>query len=155
VRDGLEGEPVDEVMIGRTGEPFTIVIETGKIREFARATKSRNPAYFGDEGATTPATFLISSLLWQGPGSNPLRERNYARLLHGEQEFVFHGEPPRAGTKLTGQSRIDKLYEKEGRRGGTMEFTEIVTEFKDGSGRVVAESRSTTIVTSKAAGERA
>jgi hypothetical protein len=43
------------------------------------------------------------------------------------------------------------VYEKEGKRGGTMRFTEVVTEFRDASGVLVAESRSTTIETSKAA----
>ena len=41
---------MDESLVGRTGEPFTMVVELGKIREFARATKSRNPAYDGEPG---------------------------------------------------------------------------------------------------------
>ncbi len=31
--------------IGATDQPFEMLVERGKIREFARATKSQNPAY--------------------------------------------------------------------------------------------------------------
>jgi hypothetical protein len=134
-----------------------MVVELGKISEFARATKSRHPAYTGSPGDTpgpvSPLTFLASAVFWMTPKSSPWSgvERNWERILHGEQEFIFHGEPPRAGTVLTGVARIDRVYEKEGKRGGTMAFTEAVTEFRDVGGRLVAESRSTLIETSRAA----
>ncbi len=148
---------MDTSLEGRTGTPFTMVVEAGKIREFARATKSQNPAY--DGGATgepvSPTTFLMSSAFWQGPESSPLHgvELNWHRILHGEQEFRFTGAPPKAGDVLTGQSRIDKVFEKAGKRGGTMTFTEQVTEFRNPAGDVVAELRSTMIETSKATTE--
>jgi len=140
--------------VGQVGAPFILPIEAGKVREFARATKSRNPAYRGDD-AVSPATFLQVAAFWMEPDSNPWRgmKRDFQRILHGEQEFVFHGEPPRAGAVLTCQSRIDRTYEKEGKRGGTMSFIDTVTEFRDPSGRLVAESRSTTIETSRAVTE--
>ena len=43
------------------------------------------------------------------------------------------------GAKLTTESWIDSVYEKEGKRGGTMRFAEMVTEYKDQTGTVVAE----------------
>ncbi len=147
---------MSETLDGRRGEPFQVVVELGKIHEFATATKSANPAYRGAPGDTplSPATFLISAAFWHTPQSNPWHgvQRNMARVLHGEQEFVFHGEPPRAGAVLTGTSRIDRVYEKSGKRGGTMTFTEMVTEFRDQSGTLVAESRSTSIETSQPTG---
>jgi hypothetical protein len=151
----VDGRDMADTLEGRAGAPFTMVVEFGKIREFARATKSQNPSYDGAPGDATvsPATFLASSLFWQTPESDPYQgvARNYERILHGEQEFVFHGPPPRAGTVLTGTSRIDRIYDKEGKRGGTMTFTEMVTEFRDGQGRLVAESRGTAIETSQPA----
>jgi hypothetical protein len=51
---------------------------------------------------------------------------------------------------LTAESRIDRIFEKEGKRGGTMTFVEVVTEYRDDSGAVVAASRSTVIETSQA-----
>lgn len=146
---------MDPSLEGRSGAPFTMVVELGKVKEFARATKSTNPAYDGEPGAAvaTPGTFLMSSAFWQQPDSNPLAgvELNWHRILHGEQEFVFHGPPPHAGDVLTGRSRIDRVYEKAGKRGGTMAFTEMVTEYRDAAGSLVAESRSTMIETSQAA----
>ena len=148
---------MDTSLEGRTGQPFTMVVEAGKIREFARATKSQNPEYDGGLAGqpVSPTTFLMSAAFWQGPEASPLAgvELNWERILHGEQEFVFFGAPPRAGDVLTGQSRIDKVYEKAGKRGGTMAFTEQVTEFRSADNRLVAELRSTTIETSKATTE--
>jgi hypothetical protein len=137
---------------GRQGAPFTMVVERGKIREFARATKSANPDYLEGDQPLSPVTFLAASAFWQDASNSAWGDgpRNFERILHGEQEFVFFGEPPRAGDVLTGVSRIDRVYEKEGRRGGVMKFTEGVTEFRDPSGRLVAESRTTSIETGQA-----
>ena len=148
---------MDTSLEGRTGKPFTMVCEAGKIREFARATKSQNPAYDGGPQGEpiSPATFLMSAQFWQTGENSPLSgvELNWERILHGEQEFRFFGAPPRAGDVLTGQARIDKVYEKAGKRGGTMAFTEQVTEFRNASGTLVAELRSVMIETSKATTE--
>ena len=147
---------MDKSIEGNSGKPFRMVVEEGKVREFARAVKSSNPAYLaeGQPPATSPVTFLASSSFWQGPDSSPLQgvELNWARILHGEQEFTFPGAPPAAGTELTARARIDRVFEKEGKRGGTMTFVEVVTEYRDSSGAVVAESRSTIIETSQAPG---
>jgi len=126
-----------------------MVVERGKIREFARATKSSNPEYLEGEHPLSPVTFLSASGFWQDESNSPWGDgpRNYERILHGEQEFVFFGEPPRAGAVLTGISRIDRIYEKAGRRGGAMNFTDTVTEFRDETGKLVAESRTTVIET--------
>jgi hypothetical protein len=143
---------LDKSLEGSTGKPFRVVVEEGKLREFARATKSSNPDYLSEAPGTSPVTFLASSVFWQRPEHSPWGGAtiNWERILHGEQEFTFPGPPPAAGTALTGQARIDRVYEKEGKRGGTMTFVEVVTEYRDGSGAVVAESRSTVIETSQA-----
>lgn len=148
---------MDTSIEGRTGAPFTMVVELGKLREFARATKSSNPEYLEGDHPVSPITFLQTSIFWQSRENSPYGggPTDFKRLLHGEQEFVFHGEPPRAGTVLTGQSRIERVYEKEGRRGGRMTFTESVTEYRDQDGRLVAESKTTGIVTERAPSEEA
>ena len=147
--------PVDASIVGRTGTPFTMAVEVGKVAEFARATGSSNPAYRGAPGdaVVSPGTFLMASAFWQQPGSSPLAgvALDWHHILHGEQEFTFHGPPPRTGDVLTGTTRIDRVYEKQGRRGGSMTFVEQVTEYRDPAGRLVAETRSTLIETSQAA----
>lgn len=143
-------EEQDE-LVGRTGRPFEFPIELGKAREFARAIRSRAPDYA--DGSTTPPTFLSASALWQSRETSAWGDfkPNWARMLHAEQEFVFTGPPPAVGTRLRGQARIDKRYTKEGKRGGTMTFTEIVTEYRDADGNLVAEERHIDVETSKAA----
>jgi hypothetical protein len=124
-------------------------IERGKIREFARACMTTNPDYVDRHDPVCPPTFLTTVNFWMGGGTSPLTQLgiDLRRLLHGGQEYVFHGPPPGAGTELTFQTRVDKIYEKEGRRGGTMTFVETVTEFRDPGGQLVAEARSTAIET--------
>jgi hypothetical protein len=140
---------VDPTAAGRTGEPFTMDIERGKIREFARATRSTNPSYLDDPRPVVPATFLTTTFFWQDAAANPWAAvaMDQSRGLHAEQEYVFHGPPPRAGTRLTCQSRVAEIYEKQGRRGGTLTFAVLVTEFRDPAGRLVAESRMTGVET--------
>ncbi|MDQ6852224.1 MAG: MaoC family dehydratase N-terminal domain-containing protein [Actinomycetota bacterium] len=142
---------VDKSAVGETGEAFDVTVERGKVREFARATKSENPEYLDDSAPVSEPTFLVSSVFWAPPGANRWGKLklDMRRVLDGGRDFVFHGPPPKAGTKLTSQTRVDQIYEKEGKRGGTMTFVETVQEFRDEAGNVVAEMRSTAIETGK------
>jgi len=135
--------------IGTEGTPFELEVERGKIREFARATGAENPDYLEAPNPPVPATFLTTQFFWQTPTSNPWQAVEFSRErgLHAEQEYTFHGPPPTAGTRLTGVSRITNIYEKQGRRGGTMTFVEMVTEYRDESGRLVAEAKMTGVET--------
>jgi len=142
---------VDKSAVGETGEAFDVTVERGKVREFARATKSDNPEYLDDTTPVSEPTFLVSSVFWAPPGANRWGKLklDMRRVLDGGREFVFHGPPPKAGTKLTSQTRVDDIYEKEGKRGGTMTFVVTVQEFRDDAGDLVAEMRSTAIETGK------
>lgn len=139
------GSVVDRSALGASGEPFVMDVERGKIAEFARAVQSGNPAYFAEERPVIPPTFLVAAAFWQTGESDPWEKvrMDPGRGLHAEQEFVFHGPPPRAGTRLTGRSRIVEITDKPGRRGGHLAFVTMLTEFTDETGRVVAESRRT------------
>ena len=144
---------VDKSAIGATDDPFTMVVEYGKVREFARATKSASPDYLDVAAPVIPPTFLTTVSFWSPPGRSVFSKvkMDLRRLLHGGQEYTFHGPPPAAGTTLTVQTRVDDIYEKEGKRGGTMTFVITVSEFRDESGTLVAEARSTAIETGKPA----
>lgn len=143
---------VDKSKVGLTDEPSTMPVERGKIREFARACKTGNPEYIEDREPVVPPTFLTTRNFWMTAETSPsaMLGMDLRRVLHGGEEYVFHGPPPRAGTELTFQTRVDKIYEKEGKRGGTMAFAETVTEFRDPAGNLVAECRSTVIETGQA-----
>lgn len=142
--------------VGRSGAPFTLDVERGKIREFARATGSRNPDYRRMEAPPIPATFLTTQGFWSEGDANvwKLIDFNWRRGLHAEQEYVFHGPLPTAGTRLIGQTTVTDMYEKQGRRGGAMTFVTVVTEFRDDAGRLVAEDRMTLVETAKPPAEQ-
>lgn len=139
---------VDDSAVGATGEPFTLDVERGKIREFARATGSANPAYFDMEHPVIPPTFLTTAMFWQTGDADPWQAvgMDQRKGLHAEQEFVFHGPPPRAGDRLTGRSRIESVTRKQG-RSGELAFAVMVTEFHDQTGRHVATARLTGVET--------
>ena len=133
---------VDPAAVGTTGEPFVMDLEAGKIREFARAVRSSH------EGPVIPPTFLTTAFFWQTGESDPWTAvaMDQGRGLHAEQEFVFHGPPPRAGQRLVGTSRVTEVYEKQGRN-GTLTFAVMVTEFRDEAGTLVATATLTGVET--------
>jgi hypothetical protein len=144
----------DPAAEGREGIPFAVEVERGKIIEFASATKSDNPAYWSDPHPVVPPTFLTTQMFWEswaGGDANPWHhvKLNQERGMHAEQEYEFFGPPPRAGAKLTAQSRIGRIYEKQGRRGGTLTFAEMVTQFRDETGRLVAQATLTGVETAR------
>lgn len=145
--------PADRSYIGRTGEPVTMHIERGKIREFAGAIKEDDPLYFDEAyaareagGLLPPLTFLQTVTLWDDGRGRPRVPMDLKRALHGEQEFEFL-KPIFAGEALTAVSRIADVYEKAGRRGGTMTFVVTETEFTNQRAEVVARARHVTIET--------
>jgi acyl dehydratase len=72
-----------------------------------------------------------------------------ARILHGEQRFEYH-RPLRPGMRLRVETRPGKSWEKEGRRGGRLRFSESVSEYRDEAGELVLTATSVGIVTAKA-----
>jgi len=138
---------IDKSAVGREGAPFTVEIERGKMNEFARAVLSR-------PSEVISPTFLTTTFFWEEwiENANPWRAVNMdqRRGMHAEQEYIFHGPPPRAGTRLHCRSRIAEIYDKQGKRGGTLTFAVMVTEFRDDEGRLVAEARMTGVETERA-----
>jgi len=137
--------------VGTRGTDYEMVVERDKIAEFAAAMQSQNPAYAGP-GAIAPPTFLISSALWAPEGAAVDVGFDRRRLLHGEQEFVFHGPPPRAGQTLKVSDQIVDRYEKPGKKGGLMRFAVVLTEYRSEDGTLVAEARKTLIETAPRTG---
>jgi len=82
-------------------------------------------------------------------GGAPRGGGSLARLLHGEQRFEYH-QPMRAGMRLTVTSHPGKHWEKEGKRGGKLRFTETITEYRDERGELVVTATSVGIITEKA-----
>ncbi len=144
---------MDKSAVGRTGQPVTMVVELGKVREFARAVKDPNPVYFDEDlarreagGIMAPPTFLMTIGFWDDGRGRPKLDMDLRRLLHGEQEFEYL-KPIYVGDVLTAVSRVEKVFEKQGARGGTMTFAVTATEFRNQKDELVAVSRSTAIET--------
>jgi hypothetical protein len=130
---------------------YEFPIDYSKVREFARAVKTEHPAHQGTDPVIPPTMLTSARWIWE-PGEQPgFADLDFdrARILHGEEEYIFHGPPPRAGQVLTCQTRVTDRYEKPGKRGGHMRFGTIVTEFRDETGRLVAEQYSTIVETAR------
>lgn len=133
--------------LGAVGEPFELVVERGKIGELALAV--------GAHDLTRPVpTFFTTMFHWERlrPGSNPWHRVGMSeeRGMHAEQEYIFHGPPPAAGTRLLCTSRIESITEKQGKRGGTLTFAVMVTEMRDETGALRVEARMTGVETEQA-----
>ena len=134
---------------GQQPPSWEVISERGKIREFAEAMQSDSTDYRGDN-PVIPPTFLITAACWAPRGCRVDVGFDRARVLHGEQEFRFTAELPRAGDVLRARERVAERYEKHGGRGGTMRFAVVVTEFRNAAGALVAEARCTMIERSPA-----
>ena len=56
--------------------------------------------------------------------------------LHAEQHYVFH-KTLMVGAVLSAEVKPGKTWEKQGRKGGSLKFSETVTEYRDESGELV------------------
>lgn len=128
-------------------EPLPFDVELGKVREFAQATRA--PELTGADASSAPVcppTFLISTMYLGGPEHSARAEqRDFGRVLHAEQEFLFHGPPPRAGEQLVVQQVPGGVVVKQGRRGGELVFTRTDSHFRDTTGRLVATAHFTVV----------
>lgn len=127
----------------RHGEAFEYLVERGKIKEFANAIGDPNPLFRSPEAAekaglkqvAVPVTFPINHML-QLDSENIVVEMmqglnmDAAKSVHGSCEFIYEREI-HAGESFTGQFWIGNIYEKEGKRGGTMTFIEMEVRFTD------------------------
>ncbi len=153
-------------------------IEAGHIMCFARAIGDDNPAYYGaltgDAPVPAPPTFVQASAQfdpeyplrpkvgspWFGSGREATGSRPSGRGsgtgggggggtgLHAEQHFTYH-RPLRSGDVLLAETRPGNTWEKQGRRGGKLVFSELVTEYRDASGELVVTARTVGVRTEK------
>jgi hypothetical protein len=146
-------------------------VEAGHILMFARAIGDTNPAYqgamTGDEQVPAPPTFVQASAQfephyfarpepsqpWFGSGKQATGAKKSdggggAGGLHAEQHYAYH-RPLRAGEVLTGTHHQGNTWEKRGRRGGKLVFSEFITEYCDQNGELVVTARSVAVRTEK------
>jgi len=95
---------------------------------------------------------------WFGSGKEPTgvkREKKEgegsgaaAGGLHAEQHYEYHRHP-RPGDVLTGEVREGETWEKSGKRGGKLIFSETITEYRDQNGELVVTARGVGVRTEK------
>lgn len=152
-------------------------IEAGHIMMFARAVGDDNPIY-RDEGYAkstepghiiAPPTFVQASAQfdpeyrlrpkpgepWFGSGKEATgtpdtKGGTAARGLHAEQHYEYHRHIA-PGDILSATTNPGKTWEKQGRRGGLLKFSETITEYRDQTGDLVFTARSIGVITEKAA----
>ena len=73
--------------------------------------------------------------------------------LHAEQHYEYH-RPLLAGELLSVSSHAGKTWEKQGRRGGLLQFAESVTEYRDVNGELVVTARAVGVRTGHAVKEQ-
>jgi acyl dehydratase len=100
----------DESSVGKTWNGFTYEVGLEKIREYANAIGEGNPVHHHRDAAreagfrdvvAPPMFAVVYSAGAMGPVMfDPDVGMNFARMLHGSQEFVW-GEPVCAGDAIT------------------------------------------------------
>jgi hypothetical protein len=149
-------------------------VESSHITMFARSIGDANPVFdctvtepddmvapptFAQASAQfDPAYFLrpkIGADGWFGSGKEPSGAKRSrggggggGGGLHAEQHFEIH-RPLTPGDVLTGTTSPAKTWEKEGKRGGKLLFSESVTEYRDQHGELVVTARGICVSTEK------
>jgi acyl dehydratase len=142
----------DTQHIGRALTPFSIEVEAGRLRFFAKATGQADPVYIDESAARNaghpalpvPPTFFFC-LEMESPKPAEVRELlgfDIGRVLHGEQGFSYH-RMAYAGDRLNFAGRIVDIYEK---KGGALNFVVVETAVTNQHGQPVADLRKITVV---------
>ena len=140
---------LDKNKIGHEFKPFTIKIEVGRLRFFAKAIGEKNPIYSDEKAAQAagyktipaPPTFMCSLDL-QGPELLPavkLLGLDIGKVLHGIQEFEYLGLIY-AGDRITQQSKIVDIYDK---KEGALEFYVQQNMYLNQNNKLVGKARQT------------
>ena len=139
---------------------------------FARSIGDPNPIYFDEEYASSselghliaPPTFLQSSAQfdedyplrpkigapWFGT-SNDAGDGSSKELglgLHAEQHYEY-GRVIRPGEVLHVRESSNGSWQRDGRRGGRLRFSETIAQYFDESGELVVTARSVVVYTSR------
>ncbi len=143
---------IDRKFIGTRSTPFTLDVEKGQLRSFAKAVGERNPIYTDENAAAAhgyaslpaPPTFAFCLNLAAPQPSTRYRDMGVdpSKLLHGEQHFHYL-KPIFAGDAITLQSEIIDIYDK---KNGALEFIVTETTGTNQNGHVVVKMLATTVV---------
>lgn len=126
--------PVPSQKIGRTYPPVTYAVGREKVREYATAVGETN-ALHHDLAAARAAGYadllappMFAVVYCSGPFMtallDPELEIDFARLVHGAQEFRWE-QPVVAGDEITTTLAVSDIAERAGLRFDTFETTSV------------------------------
>ena len=142
---------LDTTKVGHEFQSFTVDVEKGRLKFFAKAIGETNPVY-SDEAAAkdagyhalpAPPTFAMV-LDMEGPENMPvlaLLGMDIGRILHGNQGFEYLG-PICAGDTITVTARIIDMFDK---KNGALEFVVQENTYTNQHGELVAKAQQTLV----------
>jgi len=141
----------DKSLIGHKLDKFSVDVEKGRLRFFAKAIGETDPVYTNEEAAKAaghralpvPPTFLKCL---EGEGRDlttflKLVNFDLGRILHAEQSFVYHAMAY-AGDVLHFDASITDVYEK---KGGALQFVVMESRVTNQDGVHIADVRSSLV----------
>lgn len=138
--------------VGKEYAPFTVEVEKGRLRLFAKAVGIDDPIHVDEDAARAagypslpaPPTFAFSITMDAGQSFNVLDDMGIAlpRAVHGGQGFTYH-KAICAGDVITGRQTITNVYEK---KGGALLFIETRIGLDNQHGERVCDLDSTIVV---------
>ena len=121
------------------------------------------PPTFVEAGAHFNPDYLLRPKIgedWFGSGKTPRNETSSTRNkidrnkhssgLHAEQRYVYHKNLI-VGDVLSATTKPGKSWEKKGRRGGKLMFSELITEYRDQNNELVITATMVGVSTERAA----
>lgn len=150
-------------MIGLEKTTVTnLVVEEGKVKEFARSIKSKDPVHYSSESSKkagleripAPLTFTrVSYFPRHRPDNNEIWLPEIFNLkfdprymVHGEQSYEYN-RPVYVGEVLHGSSKLTDVYQRENDQGNTLTFAIIETKYFNEENKNLITVKSTYIET--------
>ncbi len=129
---------IDQKFVGKEYPTIQYEVSKEKIKEFARAIKA-DPTLFEN---ICPPTFPVvySTELLANVLYDEEMKLNLRKLVHGEQEFLYH-KPVRPGDIITSSGSVVKIFQK-----GPHDFISFKIESKNQNNELACESFWTLIV---------
>jgi hypothetical protein len=146
---------IDPAISGAELGTVRFPLDRSKLAELARAFGDEEAVWHdreaaaaaGFDGIPVMPTATVIADHWRAGGATAMVDAvgaDLRRVLHGEASWELL-VPLRAGMELTATQRVGDVTTREGRRGGLMTLIDLVTDFTDAAGTLVARRRDTLI----------
>lgn len=122
---------IDQKYIGKKYPPITYEVGREKLKEFVTAIKADENKFIDVVPPTFPVVYG-SGLLW-AVLFDPQLKLNLSKLVHGEQEFIYH-KAVRVGDVITTEAHIEKIFQK-----GPHDFVVLVSHSRNQLGEKVCD----------------